>query len=267
MLFTLYINDIPSDPEVNIGIYADDTAIYTTSWSTQKITTQLNSTLEKILKWCETWRIKINAEKSESVLFRRKRKIARRDQNTKPPEFGNTPIPWKSSARYLGMHLDSKLTFTTHTTQAKNKAYGALAKLTPLINKHVGVKNGLLMYKLLIRPIATYASTIWGGAFDSNIKKLERMQNIALKRITQAPRFTPMSKIREELGLPVVIDYIHQKAENYYASAKNNESQLIRQLGAYEFDPLNKHRKPRDFLHDKRHGTHNPKKPRQQLRN
>ena len=78
------------------------------------------------------------------------------------PVFNNEVIPWKDWVKYLGVILDSKLTYSEHASKARNKAIGAMSRLAPLINRQIGITNGLIIYKMLIRPIALYASTVWG---------------------------------------------------------------------------------------------------------
>ena len=89
-----------------------------------------------------------------------------------------------------------------------------------------------------------YASTIWGGTFESNIHKFEIIQNKAMRKITNVPIFTPMDKICEELGLLRVKDWIRETAINFYNSSKASDYQLIKKLGEYQYDPKNKFRRP-----------------------
>ena len=44
-IFNININDIPTTPAVNIGIYADDTVLYTSSINDEKIVRELNEAI------------------------------------------------------------------------------------------------------------------------------------------------------------------------------------------------------------------------------
>ena len=101
---------------------------FTNSRSPMKIVSLLNKALGAIKDWCAKWRIKINPSKSESILFHRKRINI---EKITPPEFDGILIPWQKHVKYLGVILDQKLTFTKHTTQARNKAIGALTTPPP----------------------------------------------------------------------------------------------------------------------------------------
>lgn len=249
ILFSLYINDIPGPNNRNfkIGIYADDTVIYGTSMSNKVIVKNLNETLNNINIWCTKWRVKINAAKSEAILFSRKRNPTK---NLTPPLLNETPIPWKKSVKYLGVTLDQKLSYSQHTTNARNKAAGALAKLRPLIRNHsaLGIKNGKIILKTFIRPILTYASTVWGGTCKTNIQKLQIMQNKTLRAITNAPRYTTNELIHRELEIEYIKDYVAEAGLKFYNRAAESEYELIRKLGNYDYDPLDKYRRPKDFL-------------------
>ena len=67
----------------------------------------------------------------------------------------------------------------------------------PLLKNHSKLKlnNGLIIYKMLIIPILTYASTVWSGTAKLNMAKIQRVQNHVLKLITKASRYTRMTKV------------------------------------------------------------------------
>ena len=98
--------------------------------------------------------------------------------------------------------------------------------------------------------IALYASTVWGGAFISSINLFETIQNKAIRLITGAPKYAPLDKCREELGLPSIMDYIRELATNFYERSKNSQSELISNLCIYPYNPHLNYRRPRDFLYD-----------------
>ena len=112
---------------------------------------ELNEQLELTNNWSKKWRIKTNADKSESIIFSHTLK----PEPEIPPTFDGIPIPWKKKVKYLGVTLDKNLVFKEHIKNIRNKASGAINRLYPLLKSHsaLGIKNGLLIYKMLIRPI------------------------------------------------------------------------------------------------------------------
>ncbi|GFX66489.1 probable RNA-directed DNA polymerase from transposon BS [Trichonephila clavipes] len=83
IIFNIYINDIPTHPQTSLNIYADNTAIAKkkkkkTYKNHKYITKELNNHLMLLESYFNTWKIKLNVEKTVAVLFTRKRKLQHR---------------------------------------------------------------------------------------------------------------------------------------------------------------------------------------------
>jgi hypothetical protein len=70
-LFLIYINDIVNDLDYNIKLFADDTSMYVIVDEQNYIQAAnvLSTDLSHIHYWSQTWAIKFNPNKTESVLF------------------------------------------------------------------------------------------------------------------------------------------------------------------------------------------------------
>jgi len=65
VLFSLYVKDMPSPSHhVELALYADDTAIISTS---RKLT--LESQLSNLQRWMSEWKIAINVSKITAIIF------------------------------------------------------------------------------------------------------------------------------------------------------------------------------------------------------
>ena len=81
MLFLLYINDLPDDVICNIGIYADDTSLYSKCdqasdlWKQLELASELESDLRDTVDWGRKWLNDFiddfSAGKTQIVLFDR----------------------------------------------------------------------------------------------------------------------------------------------------------------------------------------------------
>jgi len=60
--------------------------------------------------------IAINVSKNSTMLFA---KAGRRIPKPRPVQFFGEPIQWVDTARYLGVTLDTRLTWATHIDQVK----------------------------------------------------------------------------------------------------------------------------------------------------
>ncbi|EFA12091.1 hypothetical protein TcasGA2_TC011500 [Tribolium castaneum] len=70
-LFNNFINDIPTFAKTKTALYADDTAVYASSFSAQIASKQIQININLLEKFYDKWKIKINAEKTQIVFTRK----------------------------------------------------------------------------------------------------------------------------------------------------------------------------------------------------
>ena len=169
VLFLYYINDIPQNTKVKIALFADDTALYSSSWRNEVAIKNLQIYINSLMKYYNKWKIKINEAKTEQVMFSLKK-------NRKPiPGItinGTTTIA-SPSAKYLGMHLDKKLLYWKHINETRIKIGKLTGLLYCLINRKstLTTQNKLTIYKTLIKPVLLYAAPVWSSAANTYIQK------------------------------------------------------------------------------------------------
>ena len=63
------------------------------------------------------------------------------------------------TARYLGVILNTRITWLPHIVQVRKKAAQKLGLLVSFLHRRIGlsIRNGVLLYKQLIRPMMDYA--------------------------------------------------------------------------------------------------------------
>jgi hypothetical protein len=69
---------------------------------------KLQATINKIDDWAKKWRIKINQSESTHITF------ILRNQIVSTVQMGNVDLSQKNKMKYLGMHLDRRLTWAKH---------------------------------------------------------------------------------------------------------------------------------------------------------
>ena len=73
--FLLYINDLPDDVICDIGIYADDTTLYSKCdqasdlWQQLELAFELESDLRDTVEWSKKWLVDFSAGKTQLVSF------------------------------------------------------------------------------------------------------------------------------------------------------------------------------------------------------
>jgi len=112
VLFSLYVNDMPPHSHhVKFALYADVTAIIATSRKRTLFVSYLESYLNDLQRWLSDWRIAINVTKSTAIIFAR---AGRRFIPPRPLTLFGEPIEWVDTTRYLGVTLDTRLTWSPH---------------------------------------------------------------------------------------------------------------------------------------------------------
>ena len=101
------------------------------------------------LEWLlREWRIAITVSKSIAMLY-----TCRCIQKAWPIQLYGELILWVDATHYLGVTLDTLLTWLSHINQVKRGAQrlGALGLLD--MRSSLSIRNGILLYKQLICPI------------------------------------------------------------------------------------------------------------------
>ena len=182
-LFNILVSDLPSCDNIDIAQFADDTLMSTSSHQTSTIVNRLSKSGSVMARYFERWHIQINSLKSETCFFSRKTAI--RHQPMSNIRVLDEDINWKESIKYLGLHLDKRLTYQTHIDQTIMKCERLIRMLYPLMsrNSYLRIQNKILIHKLYFRPIFCYASPIWVNCANVHFLKLQRLQNKILKMI------------------------------------------------------------------------------------
>lgn len=246
LLFTLYTSDIPRTHQVEIALFADDTALYTSDRNSNRVCIRLQAALDALGAWFRKWRIEVNPTKSAAVYF------SRGNKSPRPVTLFGEPIPWVQSARYLGVILDSRLSFIKHVRAVRNRARFILGRLHPLVCKRskMSLRNKLTLYKSCIRPIMTYASVVF--AHSNNLKPLQAVQNRFLRIASGAPPYMRNIDLHRDFELESMAKFMKRASRRHYDSAPHHPNPLVSTIPDYSVVPPEKStlRRPRHVLGD-----------------
>lgn len=224
VIFTYFINDIPKFQKTKLAIYADDTAIIAHSFNAQVATKQSQIHCNQITDFTDTWKIKLNKNKTEHIIFSKK------FTNLKvyePLKIGETKIKQADkTVRYLGVVMDKRLSFNPHIKNLINKGHNALRALYPLFNKRstLSVKNKKLLYTAIIRPTITYAAPVWCSASNTLHLKLQRLQNKCLRLILNADRYTRIEELHRAAGIESLKEFTRKLSLKFFKHQIKNSS-------------------------------------------
>ena len=226
VLYLLYTADLPTGNDTMTATFADDTAILASSMDPLIASMKLQNGLNKLQHWLKKWRIKANEGKSVHVTF------TTRKDTCPMVKLNGTTLPQDVSARYLGLHLDRRLTWQKHVA-IKNKQlrlkfynmYWLLGRKSQL-----SLENKVILYKCILKPVWTYGIELWGTTSKSNIEILERFQSKVLRAIVNAPWYVRNSAIQQDLKICSVKETIGTFSKNYYNRLKEHPNILVNNL-------------------------------------
>jgi hypothetical protein len=226
LLYLLYTADLTTSPGSLTATFADDNAIITTDSDPAVASQMLQMGLLAIQNWLKNWRMKAYETKSTHVI------ITTRRETCPPVHINDVQLLQTNDIKYLGLHLDRRLTCYKHIF-AKLKHLGlSLTKMHWLLGRQSELSNSnkLLLYKTILKPIWTYGIQLWGTASTSNIEILERFQSKALRMIVDAPWYVPNKLIRRDLHISTVKEEIRRYSSPYGARLRTHPNNLAANL-------------------------------------
>ena len=172
LLFTMFVNDIPSVVLSPTFMFADDTKIFHFIRNRDDHAT-LQNDLNLLYDWSVRWQLKFNISKCKHVHF------------GPVHQFGSyylngIEIDSVESQKDLGILFDHQLKFHLHTTDVAAKAN----RLLGLIRRCFDHLNSDMLVKLfvtVVRPTLEYCNSVWGPSLVLDQRKIERVQRRATR--------------------------------------------------------------------------------------
>jgi hypothetical protein len=182
--------------------------------------------LNNVYQWCTRWKIKVNSSKSSHISFTLNK------SDCPPVSFGGETLPQYNTIKYLGLHLDRRLTFRDHIKAKRKELNIKRKKLYYILNKNspLSLRNKILLYKVTLKPIWTYCLSLWGLASKSNIQIIQRFQNITLRVCTGALNYISNEDLHRDLSLPTVEEEIRESAKRHRMRLTNHVNDLASNL-------------------------------------
>ena len=161
---------------------------------------RINQDLTKIRNWCFDNQL-LNPGKTKSLVCG-SRQMAAKVRDFQLSLLGNPVVPVKCAGD-LGVILETSLTFDNHITSLVSSCTSRLRLINQAkycFDKHTLtiIINALVFSKLY------YCSSVWSNTSDSNISKLQAVQNFACRIVSGARKYDHVTPILKELRcLPV----------------------------------------------------------------
>lgn len=182
--------------------YADDLVILAQGKHNSTVRERMQSALNVTTKWIRKEGLSANPSKTTIMAFTRRRKL----EGIGPLKLLGENIQLSGEVKYLGVILDSKLTWNPQLQRVKNRAEKTLILARRIQGKTWGLKPKMMhwLYTVVVRPMITYASLVWWTKTQqhSAIAELSKVQRLACLAITGAMKTAPTAAIETLLNIP-----------------------------------------------------------------
>ena len=185
LLFLIYINDIHSCTELlQFILFADDTTIIYSDKNWVEVMSVINRELVSVANWFKANKLSLNLKKTNFIAF----------SKLKTPTLlniyiDNDKIDQVNSTKFLGIEVDSHLTWNVHITKIErliSSAIGVLSRIKFKLSK----KLALMVYNSIILPHLNYGNLIWASNYKTKLMRLYILQKRALRICSNSKRST-----------------------------------------------------------------------------
>jgi hypothetical protein len=182
--------------------YADDLCLLAIGKFPNAVSGLIQWALDTVEEWCGRLGLTVNPDKTGLVVFTRKRKLPGFFQLY----FFGRVVQRSMSVKYLGVILDSRLTWKKHIDAKVRKAQNSLWACRGACGGVWGLGHRVVhrLYVSVIRPSITFASLVWwpGCQTASTRSKLSRVQRWGCLGITGGVSTTPTRAMEALIFLP-----------------------------------------------------------------
>jgi ribonuclease HI len=209
-----------------------------------------NVELTKIAAWARDNKIRFNEQKSKTLLLSRRKRKERKDVTI---YLNSRPLTQVQNLKYLGIILDTKLTFKDHLNYIAEKCSKLIFALTRTAKLNWGLGHRALktIYTGAILPLLQYGAPIWIKALAKNTYKMKliRVQRLINIRIAKSYR-TVSNEALCVINVLTPIDIkLEETAQLYQITRSNKRGKEHDTLPANWPQNIDHEALPEDWLH------------------
>ena len=226
LFYIIYANDlVKTVSNCKIALYADDTVLYTSHKNFNVATERIQSDVNSLTKWCESNGIRANTEKTKVMVFGSNCTLAQLP--TPEIRFNGTLLQTVTAYKYLGLTLDSQLSYIHHIAKVINSVTGKLKQFQRM-RSFLSTKAATMVYKGMILPILEYGDIFLTAASVENRKRLQILQNKGLRCALNRGIETSTNDLHLEANLMK----LHYRREQHILNYMYDEAQVPANLRA-----------------------------------
>lgn len=195
ILFILYINDLNRAlNHADANLFADDTAVALADADVERAVNKMNDELDNLYDWLCVNKLKLNVAKTKYMIIGNKK--TKDMQNTL--FINNSPIERVTEMKYLGIQIDEKLNFSKNCEHMEKKVAKKIGFMQRSC-KYVKRQYKITVYRTIVEPHFTYCASIVFLCTATDLGKLQKLQNRAMRFILKKPRDTRIKDMLKEL--------------------------------------------------------------------
>lgn len=224
LLFNVATIDICRNIQnVFISQYADDFVLYSNHNKLSNSIIQMQLSVNTLIHLLSQLGLELAAEKSKLCVFSR----GRIRQNVSI-FVNNIALESVDCIKHLGVWLDSSLRWTKHIKETYEKSCKFLQIFKVLSGSGWGVHPQHLrrLYLSLIRSRIDYGSFLYDNSAKTNVKKLDLLQNRAMRIVGGYVRSTPVYAMESDLCIPPLVLRRKYLAFKYILKSRSFEGNL-----------------------------------------
>ena len=125
----------PSHHQTDKSQFADDAGQWAVSKNIDLAAEYLQRDLDKLVRWCAKWRIKLNPEKTKVIIFSKSQTAIKAEPDL--PLYGDL-LSYYPQIKFLGITFDNRVIFTKHFEEMLERCNQDFHRLRILVNKKWG---------------------------------------------------------------------------------------------------------------------------------
>ena len=206
ILFLVYIADLVSvvhEHDFNVHLFADDILIYRDSppRSAENLARQMSSCIDHVNQWLHSNRLIVNVNKSNLMWCFSPRLTFPFSSN--PICVGDHLVTPVSSVRYLGVILDSHLSFRPNVSKTIASCFSMLRRIRSVRRSLTHSSSVTLISSLAVSRL-DYCIAAHFGLPSVTLSRLKRVLHACVRLVFQADRYAHVTPLLAKLGwLPI----------------------------------------------------------------
>ena len=196
VLFNIYVASL-ADVAKGMGVfsssYADDTNVrikLSLQFQYYNITQRIPDIMKEVQLWMNTYFLKLNPGKTEIILLCPPQH--RRSDKLLGAFIDNSCIRFSNTVKFLGVHMDTFLTFDSHVSAVASSSMYHLKNLSK-IKRYLSQEDTKKLVHALISSKLDYCNSIVYGVNVSESSKLQAIQNRAARIVLGISPYTSVT--------------------------------------------------------------------------